>query len=83
VRNEVKYQLLKPQTIVLNYTNNSVTWNRYLNLGLDVPIKSVKSSELETTFNWERGYVGVGYTPEIPSFSVKFGATIIKFKKKK
>ena len=83
VKYEFDYKLLKPFTTVINDIDNSVTYNRYLYFGIDVPIKNIRYLELEATYNWEKGYLGVGYTPELKSVNAKLGVSIIKFNKVK
>jgi hypothetical protein len=83
IDNEFSYKILRPQTIVNNSIDNSVTYNRYISLGLDVPIKNINYLELEAIYHTERWYTGLGYEPEINSFNVKLGMTLIKFKHRK
>ena len=77
------YKILRPQQVINNITDNSITYNRYISLGLDIPIKNVNQIEIEGLYNWDKGYLGVGYTPELKSASIKLGATILKFKKRR
>jgi hypothetical protein len=83
IDNEFSYRILRPQTIINNSIDNSITYNRYISLGLDVPIKNVNYLELEAIYHTEKWYTGLGYEPEINSFNVKLGMTIIKLKKKR
>jgi len=78
---DFSYKILRAQTIVNNTIDNTVTYNRYIYFGLDVPLMDVNYVELEATFNWERGYVGVGWEPKIKSINLKAGVPIFKFKK--
>jgi hypothetical protein len=77
------YVIKRPQTIINNSVDNSITFNRYVTFGLGVPIKDVNYINLEATYNWEKGYVGAQYIPKINSFGIRAGATIFHFKKKK
>jgi hypothetical protein len=81
--NSMRYRIKIPFTQITNTTDNTITYNRYLYFGVNVPIKNVNYVELETTYNWEKGYLGASYSPQLNSFGIKGGATIIKFKKRK
>lgn len=78
------YRYKIPQQVIINTTDNSTTYNRYITLGLGVPINDINYTNVEATFNWEKGYLGAFYMPKLNnSFGIRAGATIIKFKKKK
>ena len=83
IKYEFSYNLLKPFTTIINEIDNSQIYNRYVYFGLDVPIKNIRYLELEATYNWEKGYLGIGYTPELKSINAKAGVPLIKFKKVK
>ena len=83
IKYEFSYNLLKPVVTVINEIDNSQIYNRYVYFGLDVPIKNIRYLELEATYNWEKGYLGIGYTPELKSINAKAGVPLIKFKKVK
>ena len=79
------YKFKIPFTTINNSVDNSVTWNSYFTGGLGIPISpfNVSNLNLEATYNWPKGYLGVGYEPSTKTFSARFGATILKFKQKK
>ena len=73
------YKILQPQTVITNVVNNT-TYNRYLYFGIDLPIKNVNYIEIEGMFAFEKGYIGVGYEPQINSINLKAGVKLFKFK---
>lgn len=83
VDSKFNYKILRPQSIITNIVDNTITFNNYINFGIGIPIKDIKYINLEANYIWNKGYVGVMYTPEIKSFGVKGGITLFKFKKKK
>ena len=84
VSNELKYKLLKPQTIINNVTiDKSITYNKYLYIGLDIPIYKFNYSEIELLYTFQKGYVGVGYEPQIGGINIKGGIQLLKFKERK
>jgi len=83
IENIFKYKLLKPQTIINTTIDNTITYNRYLYFGLDMPIKNMNYTEIEAIYSSNKFYTGVGYTPELNSFDIKLGMKVLQFKKKK
>ena len=83
IGNIFRYKILRPQTIINNTIDNSITYNSYLTFGLGIPIKNVNYINLELDYNWRKGYAGIQYIPELKSFGVKAGVTLLKFKQKK
>jgi hypothetical protein len=82
IDNIFDYKLLKPFTTNITNVDNSITYNKYIYVGLDVPIKSVKNSSFEIWHAFPKGYFGLGYGP-YDGFSIKGGVSIIKFKQNK
>jgi len=72
------YKLLKPQTITHTTIDNSVHYSKYFSLGIDVPVKDFSYIEVEGFYHWSKGYLGLGYTPELNSLNVKLGAVLFK-----
>jgi hypothetical protein len=82
IGNFFEYRILRPQTIINNSVDNTITYNWYWTAGIDFPIKNIDYLEFESTFHFSRWYIGAGYTPQLKSADVKIGATILKFKHK-
>lgn len=76
----LSYRILRPETIVNNTIDNSVHYNKYLYLGVDLPIKNFMYTEIEGIFAFQQGYVGIGYEPQVGGFNLKAGVTLLKFK---
>lgn len=83
IHNEFKYKILRPLQIVNNLTDNTITYNRYVSIGLSVPITDMKYTELKMLFNTDKWYAGVGYMSQINSFTLHGGVTILKWGKEK
>lgn len=83
IGDHLTYKLLKPQTIIKNTIDNTVNYSSYLSFGIDVPVKNISYIELEMIYNWDKAYIGVGYTPELKSPNIKIGVPLLKFKKAK
>lgn len=81
IDNKFTYEILRPTQIANNIAENLTHYNRYLNFGIDVPIKNINYIEIESIFNWEKGYLGMGYTPQLKTFNIKLGAVLFQFKK--
>lgn len=80
---KLNYKFNIPFTTIENNIDNSVTYSKYLYLGIDIPIKNFNYIEVEALYAFPKGYVGVGYEPEIKSFSAKAGVTLFKFNDKR
>ncbi len=80
LQNEFSYRILRPQTIINTTVDNSVHYNKYIYLGVSVPIKDIKMAEFALSFAFKQGYIGAGYIPQLNSLSFKGGATLFKFK---
>lgn len=80
---KLNYKFNIPFTTVENNIDNSVTYGKYIYLGIDVPIKNFNYIEVEALYAFPKGYIGVGYEPEIKSFSAKAGITLFKFNNKR
>lgn len=74
------YKLKIPFTTVNNSIDNSVTYNRYFLLGLDIPITAAKYYNVEAIYVTNKWYAGFGYEPEINSVRIKGGISILQFK---
>lgn len=83
LHNYITYKFKVPFTTIINTVDSTKTFNRYWYIGADIPISNPNYVELESTFNWDKAYVGIGYTPQLKSFNVKAGVKILQFKKKK
>jgi hypothetical protein len=80
-----KYNILRPQTVVINNTDNSVNYTRYIYGGLSIPLSTTRANEfaVEGFYAFTKGYIGVGYQPYINTLSLKAGIKIFKFETKK
>ena len=77
--NKFQYQILRPQTIN-NYTqDNSITYNKYLLLGISVPVKNIEYAEFSALGVFRRTYIGCGYIPQLNTFSIKGGVSMFKW----
>jgi len=83
LHNDFSYKILRPETTVINTTDNSISYEHFIQLGLGVPFSNVKYTSLEANYIFPKGNLGAFYMPEIKSFGAKVGVTIIKFKTKK
>jgi hypothetical protein len=63
--NYFDYYLLQPTTTIINQIDNTITYNRYISLGLDIPLPKVSYSRIEALYHNEKWYAGAGYTPKI------------------
>jgi hypothetical protein len=73
---DLSYQWLKPQTIINNNVDNSVSYSKYLYLGLDLPFYNMENAEITALFAFRRGYLGGGYSPFARGFSLKTGVKL-------
>lgn len=79
------YKFKIPFTTIINKTDNTVTYNSYLQAGLNMPLQkdNFNRFNVEATMTFPKWYGGAGYQPFTNTWSVKAGATLIKFKQKK
>jgi hypothetical protein len=80
IGNIFKYQIKTPFTIIENKIDNSILYNKYLTVGIGIPIKDLKYIDINLNYNWKKGYVGAFYNPELKSFGIRGGITLIKLK---
>jgi len=78
--NKFQYQILRPQTIINNTTDNSIHYAKYVYAGIDIPIQNINYIEIEGIFAFKSGYIGLGYEPKIKSINIKGGISLLKFK---
>jgi len=89
----LNYKLLRPQQIIINNVDNSISYQSYLQGGLYVPIYNYKADSarfntinnvmLELTYAWPKGYLGAGWQPLTNTVGIRAGTTIFKFRKRK
>jgi hypothetical protein len=77
------YVIKRPQTIINNSVDNSITYNHYVVVGITYLLKDPKYYSLDLTYQAPKFYLGGQYYPELKGFGVRAGATIFHFKKKK
>jgi hypothetical protein len=78
VDNKFTYRILRPQSITYNQIDNSVHYNKYLLLGLSVPIQDYKTAQLEAVFVLPKFYIGAGFGSQ--GLSIKAGGTLFKLR---
>lgn len=83
IKYDLTYRITQPTQIINNIVDNSTNYGSYISLGFDVPLKNVNYIEIESIYNWRKGYVGIGYTPMLRSVDVKAGVNLFKFKTKR
>jgi hypothetical protein len=74
------YVIKRPQTIINNVVDNSVSYSKYIQFGVGVPISNVNYVNVEASYIFPKGYVKAYYMPEIKSFGGGVGVTLFKFK---
>jgi hypothetical protein len=79
--NVFTYKIKRSQMIINNIVDNTITYNKYVYFGLDVPIKNVDYINLEALYAMPKMYLGVGYSPQLKSVSLKAGVKLLQFKK--
>jgi hypothetical protein len=90
---DLKYKIFTPFTTTINNVDNSITYNSYLQFGLDIPIynyaadsnrfNNINDLGLELTYSFPKGYIGAAWVPNRDIVGVRFGTTLCKFKKKR
>lgn len=83
INNIFKYNIKIPFTTVINNVDNTISYNKYVSAGVSIPVypyDNFKYISLDAQYHWAKGYIGVGYTPTIKTFSVRAGTTILKIK---
>lgn len=92
MHNVFSYTIKRPQQIIYNTVDNSVSYSRSIYMGLNVPIRhdpnytlpvDVMNVGIEGFYTFKTGYVGLEYVPEVKGINIKLGAKVIKFKDKK
>lgn len=88
VWHNLTYKLNRPFTTVINNVDNSITYNRYVQAGLSMPVYgydttkvNVQNLTLEGTYVWDKGYIGIGWQPNTQSIMARAGVTLFKFRK--
>lgn len=51
LHNDFTYKILRPQEIIINKEDNSITYGRYITLGVGIPIKNVNYITIEGSYN--------------------------------
>jgi len=72
------YQILQPQTIITN-TVNEIRYDKYIYLGMDLPLKDIKYFNLDLIFAAPGWYAGAGYNVNLKSVTLKGGVRLFKF----
>ena len=79
LRNDFRYKILRPQIIINNTLDQSVHYNKYFYLGLDLPFYDSDHAEVMALYAFDKGFIGAGYAPFQKGVSVKAGVKIFKF----
>ena len=90
IKYELDYKILKPQTVVNNTIDNSVTYNKYFQFGVNLPVYcyskdtlsklNIMNVSLEASYVFPKGYVGVGWQPNTETINARAGVTLFKIK---
>ena len=81
VKNEFSYKVIKPFTTVINNVDNSITYNRYFQIGISDEIKNIKNLGLNAQFVMPKWYVEYSYIPNMNTHSIGAGVTLFKLRK--
>jgi hypothetical protein len=90
IHNVFSYTIKRPQQIIYNTEDNSITYDRFIYVGLSVPIRKdpnytipvdVMMVGIEGFYTFKTGYVGLEYIPEVKGINIKAGTKLFKFKK--
>ena len=94
VKSEFSYKLLRPQTIINKTYDYSTHYDKYVYFGFSLPVYPFKVNEvnnehigninylgLEALMAYPKGYFRVAWQPYAETFSLGFGAKIMKFAK--
>ena len=87
---KLDYNIKIPFTTTNTYVDNSVTYNSYLQLGVNLPVYSYKPDStgfkvmnkiaLELTYTTPKFYIGTSWQPFDETISARLGTTIFKIK---
>jgi hypothetical protein len=93
VKYDFEYKILRPQTIVNNYTDNSINYGKYIQFGLSMPVykftqdsiklNALNKLSLKLDYIFPKGSVGLNWQPQGNVVGIEFSATLIKFKQHK
>ena len=75
------YKILRPQTIITNTIDNSITYNRYLTAGASLLLTDPKYFSIDVTYQWEKGYIGGQWYPGVKGYGIRAGVPLFKFRK--
>jgi hypothetical protein len=87
-----KYKILRPQEIINNVLDNSITYSHYIYGGVSMPIYPFKQYGTISNINYiglnmiyaaPKMYLNVKWTPYIKGFEFGTGIKILQFKTKK
>lgn len=88
VKYDLKYKINIPFITTINNVDNSITYSKYVQFGLSMPVYKLDKSKvniqdlsLEGTYIFPKGYIGASWQPNTQSIMARVGATILKFKK--
>jgi len=79
VESSFTYKLLKPLQIINNVSNNYTTYNKYLYVGVNTPIRDFNYTTFDLTYAFPSGYLGAGYNKQLNSMSFKVGVRLWKW----
>jgi len=80
IKNEFKFQILRPQTIINNSVDNSIHYNRYLYAYIGTNIHDYNQSSIGLSYAGPKLTGGIGYAPYIKGINVHLGINILKRK---
>lgn len=92
VYHSIKYKINKPFATIINKIDNSVLYNRYLQIGAGLPVYNYRDSEFnpssfkdmnfKVNYVFPKGFVGIEAQPSLDNLSFSIGTTLYKFKKR-
>ena len=88
VKYDFTYNILKPFTTVINNIDNSVSYNKYVQFGLSMPVYTympnsnvnIQDLGLEGTYVFPKGYAGIKWQPNNQLIEARAGVTIFKIR---
>lgn len=87
---DISYKWLKPQQVIVNNIDNTITYNKYLYIGASLPVYPLKDSigiatinhiGLDAIYAFPKGYIGAQWKPYDNVISAKVGIKLFTFKK--
>lgn len=91
VYHSIRYKINKPFLTIINKLDNSISYNRYLQVGSSIPLYNYRSKEFDPSYFkdmsfkvnyvFPKGFVGAEINHSMDYLSLCIGTTLCKFKK--